>query len=59
MAASDEIKAIYKEELDKLKKKYKLTEQDAERIYSVFCYMYDKNCNGVSDYEIYYRLKSE
>jgi hypothetical protein len=59
MVSPDEIKKIYKEELRQLARKFNLTEQDADRINKVFCYMYDKNCSGVSEHEIYHRLKNE
>lgn len=59
MASSEEVKEIYRIELNKLARKYKLDEQDTGRICRVFNDMYDSNCSDASESDIYSKLKNE
>ncbi len=59
VAASEEIKEIYRSELNKLAQKYKLSGQDTDRICRVFNNMYDSNYEDASESDIYKKLKNE
>lgn len=59
MTSAEEIKRVYREELNKLVQKYNLDAQDADRVCRAFNYMYDNNCSGIKESEIYKRLRNE